>query len=301
MKLKHKLTLLLTVAVLHAQITHAMNYAATNADTLLVFREDNFNDVVFSVGNVSNLLAMPNGTTTNITYDTNLVKANFNNTFAGVKFIVVACNDSVTVPTRLWATDASLTVPATNVTVSKFGTIRSKIESVGNNAAAVTLGNASPFITAPSDPNAYSYVVTGGAGTAIGTFNGDVAFTVEASAGATQYFWEVAPSNLTPKPRSKFIGSFAMDATTGRVTFTSGTNAAVALVASKIVKVVRTSGVSQVSFTTTNGNNYRLLYSTNLVTWLTNAAAGTIAGNNATNILSDTNAAGRVFYRIQSY
>lgn len=278
-----------------------MTYAATNADTLLVFREDNFNDVVFNVGSVSNLLALPNGTTTNLSYDTNLVKGNFNNTFAGVKFIVLACNDSVTVPTRLWATDASLTVPATNVTVSKFGVIRSKTESVGNQAAAVTLGNASPFVTSPSDPNAYSYIVTGSTVTGMGTFNGDMNFTVEADAGATQTFWEVAPSNLTPKPRSKFIGSFAMDATSGRITFTSGTNSAVALAASRIVKVIRTNGVSKVSFTTTNGNNYRLLYSTNLVTWLTNAAAGTIAGNNATNTLSDTNAAGRVFYRIQSY
>lgn len=298
---KLKLTLLLTIVALNGQITYAMNYAATNADTLLVFREDNFNDVVFRIGGVSNLVSLPNGTTTYIGYDTNLVKANFNNTFTGVKFIVLACNDSVTTPTRFWATDASVTVPATNVTVSKFGTIRSKIESAGNQATAVTLGNGLPYVTAPSDPNAYSYIVTGGANTGIGTFNGDMPFTCEAVAGTTQYFWEIAPSNLTPKPRSKFIGSFAMDATTGKLTFTSGTNAAVALVASRIVSVTRTNGASRVSFSTTNGNNYRLLYSTNLVTWLTNTAAGTIAGNNATNILSDTNVATRVFYRIQSY
>ena len=294
-------TLITTLFVTSATLTEAMNYSATNTDVLLVFREDNFNDMAFNLGSVSNLLALPNGTTTNLSYNTNLVKANFNNTFTGVKFILMAATDSVTIPGRYWITAASPTAVVSNLTVSPWGTVRGKIESVGNAATASTASNAAPYIVAASDQTAYSYIVTDGNGSSIGTFNGSLKFTCEADAGSVQTFWQANPTNTSNIGPGKRVGLVTMNLVSGTITYTAGTNTAVTLVPARIVNVIRTNGVSRVNFATTNGNNYRLLFSTNLAAWITNTAVGTLAGNNATNTFLDTNGTSRVFYRIQSF
>jgi hypothetical protein len=297
---KLTLTLIATLITASSQLTHAMNYSATNTDMLLVFRQDNFSDVAFDLGSVSNLLALPNGTTTNLNYDKTQVKTNFNNTYTGVKFILVAATDSTAASGRFWS-GALTSITASNLSGSQFGIVRGKIEAVGNNATAVTVSNAASFIDAPSDANSYTYVVTDATGTGVSTMNGAMKFTCEADAGSAMNVWEVAPSATTPKPKAKQIGSLTMNATTGIITYTSGTNAAVVLTAARIVSVIRTNTIARVNFATTNGNNYRLLFSTNLTMWQTNTGVGSIAGNNATNTFLDTNAAGRVFYRILSY
>ncbi len=74
--------------------------------------------------------------------------------------------------------------------------------------------------------------------------------------------------------------------------------------APKIVSIVRTGGISTISFTTTNGTFTYTLYYTNsagLTAPLTNWAASTttLVGNGNTNSLSDTTAATtNRFYRI---
>jgi hypothetical protein len=87
----------------------------------------------------------------------------------------------------------------------------------------------------------------------------------------------------------------------GALTFTAGTP--VVLSPSRITRITRASTTTTVYFTTTNGSNYRLLYSTNVAAASNSWAqlSGTIAGNNATNSLTDVTNDVRRFYKVQTY
>src|SRR6266487_452522 len=66
----------------------AFNYS--DSDLLLVFRKDGFRDVEFDLGSVSNYLGKAAGTKLTVSkWDLAGVRANFNNSLASVKFLLV--------------------------------------------------------------------------------------------------------------------------------------------------------------------------------------------------------------------
>ena len=293
---KQAIILLAAVAAAGSlQTATAMNYTAT--DLLLVFRETGFSDVEFDVGSVSNFLGLAAGTRVQVNYDTNLVLGNFNNTYDGVRFVLVAATSSSDNLLRYWATDANLATAPKFTTLSAFTTPRSKIESVGSQATSATVSNAAPYVVSPSSVTSYSYVVSGGAGgPGIVNFNGDVAFNVDNVAPTTLAFYEIRPSGANPKPSAPLIGAFTLDAG-GKLFFTAGQLPTIA--PSQVVQSVFSSDSSDLTFTTTNGVNYRLQYSTSVLgPWTT--IAGPVAGDGTEQTLSDSSPTDpQRFYRIQ--
>ena len=136
-----------------AQFGQAVNY--TNTDLLLVFRENNFNDVEFDLGPVSAYLGLASGTQKTISFDSSLVNSNFNNTLNGVTFSLVAATGLDSVQPRAWLTDVYASPIPTDVTLSKFSQIQPPATLVGTftlDAAGVLTFNAGggPVLTAPT-------------------------------------------------------------------------------------------------------------------------------------------------------
>ena len=92
-----------------AVMPSASAFTYADGDLLLVFRKDGFNDVEFNIGSVSNYLGRANGTKLTVSnWDLNLVRANFNNSLASVKFLLVAATSSTDTSRRIWSTSAQL-------------------------------------------------------------------------------------------------------------------------------------------------------------------------------------------------
>jgi hypothetical protein len=295
---KTKLTVLTIVIAASTQIVNAMLYNPNQSDLLLLFRSDSYTkNVEVDIGSVTNLINLAAGTVTNFSsvYSTNQVKTNFGNAFSAVVFTVAGSTASTGGHgNALWFTSASGVVP-TNVPINTLNPIRNQVLTIGGDAAAATGSVAgSNYVGASTAPQSYSAVLGGN----YGTFGGLLSFTDEALAGNTQNFYQLGVGTGP----GVLIGTFSMSSVNGAVTFTRA-NTVVPLVPAQIVGVVRTAGSTQISFTTTNGNNYQLLYRTNLLQggWVTNAAAGTVTGNNATNVLNDATTDPQRFYRIQSF
>jgi hypothetical protein len=182
------------------------------------------------------------------------------------------------------------------------------VTSIGSKANAST-GNVigSNYVAAASATTSYSYLLSTGAGlptTTLPTFGANVNFTTEVLAGSSQNLYQFTSDPTFTTLTATLIGTFSMNATTGVITFTRANAVVVVpLVPSRIVNFVRAGNLNTISFTTTNGNNYQLLYKTNLTqaTWTTNGAAGVVVGNNATNVFSDTTADAQRHYRVQSF
>ena len=195
-----------------------VNYAPT--DLLLVFRQDGYDDVEYDLGSVSNYLGLASGTVVPVSYDVNLVTANFNNTLNGVRFAVVGATASTDSSLRYWASDANLSAVPTDMTLSKFSPVRGNIENVGLQLTTITGGNGTPLVISSTDPDSYSYIVSDGTDSAISIFDGDVAFPVDDVNPATLALYQFHPSN-NPEPAATLVGRFAMQAD-GTVTFTAG-------------------------------------------------------------------------------
>jgi hypothetical protein len=279
-----------------------MNYSVNNNDLLLVFRKANSKDVEFDIGSVSNYLNLAAGTVLTVNYDTNLVRANFNNSFNGVSFILAATTSDNDLPLRVWATDADLIHTPNQLTVNEYSTLSAAITSIGNTASANTGYNpGTPWVVSSTDANAYSYIVSPGNPSGIPSWNGNMNFTVENTSGHTLAFYELKLNPSTPP--ASLVGSFTM-ATNGILTFTAGPLSA-APTPSRIAGLARTNGVCAIRFTTTNGVHYLLRYSADqaapLASWPTNTGAGTVTGDNTIKTFTDTTADPQRFYLIQSY
>ncbi len=303
---KLTLILLLILTATMAQVASAMNYISTNDDLLLVFRQTNFKDVEFDLGSVSNFLNQPAGTSFPVSYNTNVCYTNFNSNISGVQFALVAATDSSAgaagassdAPARVWLTDANLTTVPVSFSSSTFNGIRNKIYTVGTDASLLTGNNSAPWLDTASDPNAYSYIVSDNTAN-IGSFGGVLPFTVETNNGGSLKFYEFVASTVNPKPAAKYVGTFTY-AANGIVTF-SVPSASVPLIPATITAVTNLGGSVKVYFTSTNNNNYRLLYTAAWpAVWQTNAAAGLVAGNNGVTNFTDVTSAGARYYRILS-
>ena len=300
MKISNYLKSLGLSAVLTAGLAPvASAFVYNDSDLILVFRKDGFNDVEYNVGSISNYLGKANGaklTVTNWNFTT--VKANYNNSLAGVNFVLFATTSTTNAaPLALWLSDANLgaSTPPKDLTLSKWSQLRGTLSAVGTDAVAYSQGSATNlYAVIGSDGSSYSSHVVDS------TVNGLAPFTVESTNPATVLFYEVKFSGANPKPNSKLIGSFNLDAA-GVLTFTAGPLSSQAdLVAARITKIDRSSGVSTVSFTTTNAQNYRLWYVNQLnpLSWASNTT--TVAGDGSVKSLTDNSALGKRFYRVEA-
>jgi hypothetical protein len=309
---KLRKTILILALIATAQVTRAMNYEATNSDMLLLIRGTiNSTCVEVDLGSVSNLLALAPNTITNIappnfTYLTNQEKTNYTS-FANAVYTISAVS-GVKKTAGAWITYSS--GPIQTFGPSGLEDIQSAMGSagsgIGGEASSLT-GNVqgSNFVSNTSDA-AQSYVgLFNTAGGVPSDFGGNYSFVVEAQPTNAMAFYQFNQTNgLSSQFVPTLVGSFSMNATNGTITFTrAAAVVAPVLVPSRIVGVVRSGDVTQVSFTTTNGDNYQLLYMTNQdqAGWITNSSAGVVAGNNATNTLDDTTTDELRFYRIQSF
>ncbi len=300
--------LLAAIALPWAQLASAINYSST--DLLLVFRQDGQRDVEFDLGSVTNFLGKTPGTRITVAYNLSTVLGNFGGSLAGVKFVVVGTTTQSDLQPRLWLTDGNVATPPAEPTGSAFGVLHDKVDSVGVNATYATLSNSAPYAVATSAGSAYDYLVTSGAGTAVSTMYGDapspvgsvVPLPVDALNPTTLAFYELHIATVTPAPAASLIGAFTLDVA-GNLYFTAGQ---LPPLASSTITAIsadpEVSGTSSVSFTTTNGVNYRLLYSTALGGPWTRVP-GTLPANGDGTVQSLTNnyATDPIqFYRIQS-
>jgi len=297
--------LLAIFAVSTTYTASAFNYA--EADLLLVFRKEAFNDVEFNLGSVSNYLGKAAGTKLTVSnWDLGLVRSNFNNSLASVKFLLLAATSATDPLRRVWSTSAILdpSPPPTDLPGSQWGTLRSKVSFVGTEATANTGTNATQtYIVAPSISSSYSFIASDGGQVEASNIGGVAPFPVEAEIPATLLFYELKISNAATKPPAVIDGSFALDAT-GGLTFTAGPLTQ-GLAQPHIENITRSATTSTVSFTTTNGANYRLRFAAVLgggaggaTTWTTLSTV--VAGDGTTKTLTDTASDPQRFYSIEA-
>ena len=312
-KVKQILLILAVIATTQTSKAMIYNTSKSSADLLLLFRGINGSVtpcVEVDLGNVTNLLNLaPNATADmgSYGYIANQVKTNYSNSYGNAIFTVIGT--AVTgAQGGLWATDSSSGTPS-GFQSTVYNSIKGLVGGIGGDASAQTSDvQGSNFVcTASNDAQAYYYLVTTANSqptTTIPTFGGNLSFTDESLPTNSMNFYQFSQTNGLSSPYSpQLIGTFSMNATSGAITFTRAGTVTRTLVPSQIVGMVRSGSSTQVSFTTTNGDNYQLLYMTSLnqAGWITNSSAGVVTGNNATNVLNDTTTDQERFYRIQSF
>jgi len=218
--------------------------------------------------------------------------------------------------------------PCKNASTAGFAA--SQIDSIGNDAADVTLGG-DPFGSSPGSGNSYviepeggslgagsyfdsySYLMTS-AGNLGGNFWGDSGgSSLELSTPANfttsgqpvrADFYQLLSTNAIANPTNNqagtYLGYFEM-ATNGVLTYTAGPSP-VTLTAPKIISIVRNGTTSTVSFTTVSGGTYTLRGTNSLSsgTSPTNwpAIGSSLPGNGLTNSLGDVTTDSSRFYVI---
>jgi hypothetical protein len=303
--MKKLLTNLLFVsAALWTQIAGAFTYS--DGDLLLVFRQDGFNDVEFNLGSVTNYLGKPQGTVITVTnWDANATRANFNNSLSGVKFILMSATNSNAGVKKAYLTDGDPASTPTDMTVSSWRTLQSKIAYIGQQAQINTATNSTQkYVISPSDPTSYTYASTDGGGGDVTTIAGTAPFLVENPIPAISRFFEVRGINPAVSA-SVQIGSFSLG-TNGVLTFTAGVTQQQPppLVVPTILGYGRVGNVTSISFTSTNGVNYRLRYtdpsglSTGASNWTT---LPPVIGAGTTTTLQDTTSVPGRLYKVEAY
>lgn len=283
-----------------------MNYTPT--DLLLVFRQDGQKDVEFDLGSITNFLGKPAGTRVTVAYDSATVLANFSS-LDGVRFGLVAASGQTDSQPRVWVTDATIATAPSDLTYSAFGVLRDKIESVGIAATLATLSNSAPYAVSTSSSSSYDYLVTSGIGSAVSTMYGDspvpmggvVPLPVDGANPTSLALYEVQVSTANPKPAATLSGSFTLDAK-GGLTFTAGQVPPLPPTTILNISADIQNNMNTITFNTTNGVNYQLLYSTVLRSnWAPVPGAGTAAGDGTVQSLTDYNPSDAArFYRVQS-
>ena len=298
--LPHRTTLrwLLFSAVTAASIQLAGAFNYNDGDLLLVFRKDGFNDVEFNLGSVSNYLGLANGARRTVSnWDASLVRSNFNNSLASVRFLLLSAT-SVTDPLRrIWGTSANLAphTPPTDLSGSRWGALRSKINFMGSEATAVSVTNASQiYIAAASDSSSYTFIASDGGQLDATTVGGLAPFPVDTENPATLLFYEVKISNLAVKPPAPILGSFCLDGG-GNLTYTAGPLTPLPRPA---ISLTRSGNNSTISFLTTNCGNYRLVFATDIGgPWTVGASS--VAGDGTVKTLTDSTSGAQRFYEVQ--
>lgn len=281
------------LGLLLALPTYALNYAPTHL--LLVLQADGFSEVEIDLGPVSKFQGLADGTKVPVTYPVDVVRANFNNSLNGVRFLVVGATALGDANPRVWLGDVNLSTVPKDLTLSRFAGLRAKIDAAGTAAASLTGGNAEPYVVVPTSPNSFSYIVSGGTGSNVGTMNGDVPFSIDAVNPTTVKFYEMRVSTATPKPDAALLGAFTIDAT-GALYFTAGRLPALAPAS---LALTRKGSATEVSFATQAGTNYRLFATSSLPgTWT--PVGGLVAGTGQSLNLNDSTGEAVRFYRVES-
>lgn len=292
-----RLRLLLPVLGLSiGQIASGFNY--NDSDLLLIFRKDGFNDVELNLGSVSNYLGKAGGTKVAVSnWNLTLVKSNFNNSLASVRFLLVAATSVTDGLRRVWSTSSSLSpaVPPTDLAGSRWGALRSKVNFVGSEATAVSVTNASQtFIAAATDPSSYTFIASDGGQLDAITIGGLAPFPVDTENPATLLFYELKISNAAVKPAATLVGSFCLDGSNA-LNFTAG---ALISLPPPILTISRNGNNSVISFLTTNCGNYRLRFTSDLTTPFT-AGSTSVAGDGTVKTLTDNNTGLQRFYEVE--
>ena len=293
------LSALAAAALLAAPQARAWTY--TDGDVLLIFRQNNFNNVEFKLGNISQFTNAPIGTPIPVTgWSLGLVTSVFGNDLTGVSTVVIATTSPYANTKTSWV---SGNVPGGPVNEpltpsgwqSKYW---STINSVGikpiQNTATAIPPNA--YSLAQADVSAYDFIVTG-SGTRplqVQFLGGNAAFNVEGLVPGPFAFWRVAPGG-----NAVYAGTFKITAD-GTLTYTAGPYAVVT--PPTILGVTRAADVSTVSFSTVNGGNYYLTFANSLTggsstNWP--VVSGPVTGTGGNQSLTHTNSVDSAgFYRI---
>lgn len=271
----------------------AFNY--TDADLVLVFRQDGFNDVEFDLGPASTLIQAASGTPKSVSFDLNLVESNFNNGLGNVTFSVAGSTGLTSTQPRIWLTDFYTSAP-TDFTGSKFSAIRGKIMAIGQQASLLTASNSLPAVIATAEPGSFTYIASDANLTPAASLGGLTGFPIEGLIPTTLNFYEFQVSAVSPKPAAALVGSFTLDAS-GNLTFTPGS--APTLTAPLLSGIVRNGNVVTISFPSVAGQKYQLRYATTL-TETFSAVGSPITGDGTVQTLSDTTSDPIRFYDVQT-
>jgi len=302
--MKRTLHFLCTLAA--ALVTHTVSaFTYSDYDLLLILRQEGLNDVEFNLGSVTNYLGQPDGTVITVTnFDVNLAKSGFNNNLVGVKFILMAATNSNAAIKRAYLTDADPASVPTDITVSSWRTLQSKISFVGIQAAINTASNSTEsYVISPSDTSAYTYIATDGGPGDVTSIAGTAPFLVENPIPGTSRFFEVKGINPAVSP-SVQIGSFNMVAT-GVLTFTAGAAAQrPPLTPPTILGWHRSGSLTTITCSSTNGVNYRLHYTdaaglnANVTNW---PSLPSVPGSYPTTSMQDTGPDATRFYKVEAF
>ena len=263
--------------------------ATYNSDLILGFTATTGNDIEFDLGPASSLVSGDSWNLSSILGSFNLATVNWG--------VVGTTNVSNTHLSYLTYDDALYGNNLPLLTgVGAWNNINTANKTTYNNAFTSAGVHNAAAIAASSQASWNSETVNPTLGTQYQNENVNPNLVGE----GTVDFWVQTES--TTAPTNSIIGQFTLSAS-GVVTYK--TNSVVVIPpAPKIVSIVRTNGISTISFTTTNGTFTYTLYYTNstgltapLTSWA--ASATTLVGNGNTNSLTDTTAATtNRFYRI---
>ena len=277
-----------------APLGQAFNY--TDADLVLVFRQDGFNDVEFDLGPASTFLQMATGTHQTVSFDLNLVQNNFNNSLDNVTFLVAGATGVTSTQPRIWLTDVYASPAPTDFTLSKFTAIRGKIMAIGQQASLLTASNSLPAVIATAEPGSFTYIASDANFTPASSLGGLTGFPIEGLIPAALNFYELQLSTVTPKPAAALIGTFNLDAS-GNLTFNAG--GAPTLTAPSLSGIVRSGNVVTISFASVAGQKYHLRYATALPGTFT-AVGSPVTGDGNVQTLTDTSSDASRFYDVQT-
>jgi hypothetical protein len=318
----------------------AMTYSNDNLDAMLCFRKagaPNPNDLHVNLGSIANLMALPLGTTTNLSttnlYTTSqLASAMGQGTFENVKFSVTAgawdlgfVGYPYPVHTS-WFTSArtdaaTRTTPFGRANSSKLGLADTQIDSIGENAATFSGHNVSGILNTPTavgiPPGNLQQSCEAYLGPA-GNLKGQAPVVVENQAPASfdsaivsDLYIDIPTgaadpfnANLTTGNAS-YLGHFSFSPD-GSLTFTRE-NASVVVPppAAPTLQVMREGNISIISFGSANTATYTL-YFTNLSglsaplgTWP--FVSTNVVGNGSTVSFTDVTTSSNRVYRVSAH
>jgi len=307
-------------------------------DLLVCFRPASGTyDLVVDAGPVTAFINLPIGQkiTVNPTYynGAQLAYVGTNNIF----FSALACQrlPGAHATNNLWVTRARSSLntqstpwPCRNAATA--GTAASQIDSIGSDAANITLGG-DPFGSSPASGSSYVVEPEGGstgsgsyfdsynylmttAGNLGGTFWGDSGgisleqgtpanFTT-AGQPVRADFYQLLSTNAIANPTNNqagtYLGYFEL-ATNGVLTYTAGPSPST-VIAPRIVSIVRTGTTNTIAFTTGSSGTYTLRGTNSLAsgTGVTNwpPIGSSLAGNGLTNSLKEVTTDSPRFYTI---
>lgn len=332
------ITALASPHLAHAQF---FNYAA-KGDLMAGFRKPGVGtyELMVNLGNVTNFLALPPGTTISVT---NFSPAQLTDAFPSYGNLQWSVFATFTGPPNstwagyqlntVWFTSPrsdvnTQTTPPTRRSGSSQSFVLSEIDSIGKGAhtTSVNLGatnadnNAVLVRELASDPHSLNLgvFIANPQDSSVGDFGGNLPSTAENvtpstfnSAVRSDLYQSVPttfndPNSGTSSGASYYVGYFTFNPA-GTMTFTRGSSVVQAPPPPpQIVGLTRVGNTSTIFFTTTNGTyTYSLCYtnSTGLMTSVSNWSLSdtTVIGNGATNQLSDTTTDAYRFYRVSAH